>query len=282
MCRKTFCAMLLLLALLTVSSCSTTPREKTEPDVVFVPTPHRVVREMLKLADVKKDDVVYDLGSGDGRIVIAAARDFGARAIGIELDQKLVDASIENAKAANVTETASFMVQDIFKADIRQATVVTMFLLPGVNKMLIPKLFKELQPGTRIVSHMFDMGDWKPDMTLKAYDSTVHYWFMPANVDGDWSISVFHERGTLNYRLTIDQDYQKLRGTDSGKKIKFRDMRLYGKEISMFVEDNSLGLGSIIALDGLVKGDAMEGTAEITVGTSTGRYPWKGTRIAKN
>jgi hypothetical protein len=279
---KTSLRLLLLLAsLIIATSCSTTPEEKTEPDVIFVPTPHRVVREMLKLADVKKDDVVYDLGSGDGRVVIAAARDFAARGVGIELDQRLVSASIENAKHANVAERVRFYGQDMFKADISEATVVTLFLLSEMNKMLAPKFLKELKPGTRIVSHLFEMGDWKPDITLKAYHSTIHLWLVPADVNGDWGISVVNEEGTWQCAVTIQQDYQKLHARKNSRKIRFREMKLYGREISMLIEDDSSGRKSFITLEGLVREDTMEGIAHITGGSSTGKYSWMGVRISK-
>src|SRR5208283_2839569 len=155
--KKAVFIVLLLASLPGLSFCGATPpRVKTEPDVVFITTSHKVVKEMLKLAELKKDDVLYDLGSGDGRIVIAAARDFGAKAVGIEIDRDLISESTENAKKAGVAERTSFRKEDIFKTDIHEATVVTLFLLPGVNEMLRPKLFKELKPGTRVFSHRFD------------------------------------------------------------------------------------------------------------------------------
>jgi SAM-dependent methyltransferase len=279
--KKAILILLLLASLLGLSFCSLTPRVKTEPDVIFVTTPHRVVREMLKLAEVKKDDVVYDLGSGDGRIVIAAARDFGARAVGIEIDQNLINESTENARKAGVAERTSFRKEDIFEADIHEATVVTLFLLPGVNQMLIPKLFKDLQPGTRIVSHRFDMGDWKPDVSLRGYGSDVYLWYIPAQVDGDWNIVVYREKGLWRHTWRFHQIYQVVRGTDAEKKAVFKNVDLYGKDIDMVVEDNSIGFGSVMELSGHVNGDTMEGTAVVKDSHSAGEYLWKGVR-AKN
>src|SRR5512139_2288709 len=129
------------------------------PDVIFVPTPEAVVQAMLKAAKVTKADVVYDLGCGDGRIVIAAARDFGARGVGIDIDPQRIAESQENARAAGVTGRVVFREQDLFEADFREATVVTLFLWPSLNLKLKPRLLKELRPGTRIVSHSHDMGD---------------------------------------------------------------------------------------------------------------------------
>ena len=136
------------------------------PDVPYEPSPPEVVTAMLQLADVRKDDVVYDLGSGDGRIVIAAAREFGARAVGIDIDPKRIEESNANARRANVTDRVRFLQGDLFESDFSEATVVTLFLWPHINMKLRPKLVA-LRPGTRIVSHVHDLGDWKPARTQK-------------------------------------------------------------------------------------------------------------------
>src|SRR5581483_10807726 len=153
--------------LLAAAGLTLAPAQNTEtrrkPDVPFVPTTAQAVQAMLKLADVKRTDTVYDLGCGDGRIVIAAAKDFGARAVGIDIDPVRIREANENAKKAGVQNRVKFIEEDLFKADFHEATVVTLFLLPQVNLQLNPKLMKELKPGTRIVSNTFDMGDWKPD-----------------------------------------------------------------------------------------------------------------------
>jgi SAM-dependent methyltransferase len=135
-------------------------------EVPDVRTPPEVVVEMLRLARVGPDDVVYDLGSGDGRIVIAAARDFGARGVGIELDPDLVTEAARNARRAGVVERTRFLRQDIFDADISEATVVTLYLWPDVNLRLRPKLLSQLKPGSRIVSHDFPIGDWQPERVV--------------------------------------------------------------------------------------------------------------------
>jgi ribosomal protein L11 methylase PrmA len=140
------------------------------PDVPFVPTTPEAVQAMLKLADVHKTDEVYDLGCGDGRIVIAAARDFGARAVGIDIDPQRIAEAKENAKKAGVEKLVRFEDNDLFEADIHEATVVTLFLLSSVNLKLRPKLLNDLKPGTRIVSNTFDMGDWKPEKEVTVGD----------------------------------------------------------------------------------------------------------------
>ncbi|MBM3357927.1 MAG: class I SAM-dependent methyltransferase [Betaproteobacteria bacterium] len=149
------------------------------PDVIYVPTPDGVVDRMLELAQVTAKDTVYDLGSGDGRIVIAAARKYGARGVGIDIDPERIKEARANAKAAGVTDKVNFVQADLFKSDISQATVVTIYLLTDLNLKLRPKLLKELAPGTRVVSHAFGMGDWKPERTESINGYTVYLWRIP-------------------------------------------------------------------------------------------------------
>jgi len=148
-------------------------------DVPFVPTPEVVVEKMLEVAKVGQKDVVYDLGSGDGRIVIAAAKKHGARGVGIDIDPERVKEARENARRAGVANRVEFREGDLFEANIGDATVVTIYLLSAINLKLRPKLLSELKPGTRIVSHAFDMGDWKPAGAYKVGSSTVYYWVVP-------------------------------------------------------------------------------------------------------
>jgi SAM-dependent methyltransferase len=150
-------------------------------DVPYVPTPQPVVDEMLKLAAVTNGDVVYDLGCGDGRIVITAAKKYGARGVGVDIDQERVKEANANAVQAGVTDRVKFVEQDLFKTDLKDASVVTLYLLPAVNLKLRPKLWSELKPGTRVVSHRFDMGDWKPEKTVEIEGSKIYYWVIPKN-----------------------------------------------------------------------------------------------------
>jgi SAM-dependent methyltransferase len=149
------------------------------PDVMYVPTPQEVVDAMLRLADVKAADVVYDLGSGDGRIPITAAREFGIRAVGIDIDQQLIAESQAKAKAAGVDKLVSFRNEDLFTADFSEATVVTLFLHDTLNERLKPRLLAELKPGTRIVSHVFRMGDWEPQQSAQVGRSHIYLWTLP-------------------------------------------------------------------------------------------------------
>jgi SAM-dependent methyltransferase len=165
---------------------SAAPRR--EPDVPYVPTTEAAVQEMLKLGGVKKTDIVYDLGCGDGRIVIAAARGLGARGVGIDINPVRIGEAKENARKAGVEKLVRFEENDLFEADIHEATVVTIFLLPNINLKLRPKLLRDLKPGTRIVSNTFDMGDWKPDKEAIVPDTEVdsylshrlYLWTVPA------------------------------------------------------------------------------------------------------
>ena len=146
------------------------------PDVIYVATPPDVVDAMLKVANVKSSDVVYDLGCGDGRIVITAAQEYGARGVGIDIDPQRIREATANAQHAGVTDKVRFIQADLFEASISEATVVTLYLLPSLNEKLRPKLMKELKPGTRVVSHAFEIGDWKPEKELNVNGRRVYMW----------------------------------------------------------------------------------------------------------
>lgn len=166
----------------TPTTTPTTQPQERPGDVPYVPTPQPVVDAMLAVAKVGKNDVLYDLGSGDGRIVNTAAQKFGTRGVGIDINPERIEEANENAKKAGVTDRVRFVQQDLFKTDFSEATVVTLYLLPEINLQLRPKLLKELKPGTRIVSHAFDMGDWKPQQTLNVEGKSVYYWVVPEQV----------------------------------------------------------------------------------------------------
>ena len=156
-------------------------KQLRSPDVVFVPTPYEAVDAMLKVTKVGKSDIVYDLGSGDGRIPIMAVQKYNAaRAIGIDINPDRIREAEANLKKAGVGDRVRFLNEDLFEANISEATVVTLYLLPSLNVKLLPKLLADLKPGTRIVSHAFDMGSWKPQQTLNAGGSTIYFWTIPA------------------------------------------------------------------------------------------------------
>ena len=155
------------------------------PDVVYVPTPQEVVDAMLELAQVKSTDVIYDLGSGDGRIPITAAQKYGARGVGIDINPERTKEANDNLKKANVGDKVKFLTADLFETNISEATVITLYLLPTLNEKLRPKLFRELKPGTRVVSHAFSMGDASPpEKTLDVNGRNVYFWTIPANAAG--------------------------------------------------------------------------------------------------
>lgn len=156
-------------------------QETVKRDVPYVPTSEAVVEAMLALAKVTKNDLVYDLGCGDGRIVVTAAKKYGARGVGIDIDPQRIREANENARKSGVADRVRFIQNDLFKSDFSDATVVTLYLLPAVNLKLRPQLMKQLKPGTRIVSHAFDMGDWKPEKTVEVDGTTIYFWTVPAN-----------------------------------------------------------------------------------------------------
>lgn len=179
-CRVMSVVAVLVLVTAGIAAAQATQAPKRTPDVIYVPTPPEVVEAMLKVAKVGPNDIVYDLGCGDGRIVVAAVKDFGAKAaVGIDIDPQRIAEARENAMAAGVTDRVKFLEADLFQADISQATVVTLYLLPSLNVKLQPKLMQELKPGTRIVSHAFDMGDWKPEQELDVDGRKVYFWTIP-------------------------------------------------------------------------------------------------------
>ncbi|MGK9116784.1 MULTISPECIES: class I SAM-dependent methyltransferase [Sphingobacteriaceae] len=153
-------------------------QQMIDKDVPYVPTKQEVVEAMLTLANVGPNDMLYDLGCGDGRIVVTAAKKFGAKAVGIDIDPERIQEARENAQKAAVENKVAFLQQDLFKADFSKASVVSLYLLPSVNMKLRPKLL-QLKPGTRVVSHAFDMGDWKPDKQMVVGNSTIYLWTVP-------------------------------------------------------------------------------------------------------
>ena len=171
---------LALAAFAMLAGCVPRTPDPQEADVLFLPTPHAVVEAMLGLAEVRAGDVLYDLGAGDGRIVIAAARRYGARAVGIELDPRKVAEARANVARAGLAGRVEIRHGDVFDADLREASVVTVFLFPEINDRLAPKLRRELRPGARIVSHRFGLGDWLPEQRIEAHGHPLLRWTVPA------------------------------------------------------------------------------------------------------
>jgi SAM-dependent methyltransferase len=234
-----------LLSLVAVSLIAAVPaaaqdRKKFEPqvgqagkDVIWVPTPEEVVERMLTMAQVGANDFLMDLGSGDGRTVIAAAKR-GARALGIEYNPDMVKLSQENAQKAGVTERASFRRADIFQTDFSQASVITLYLLPALNMKLRPQIL-QMKPGTRVVSHSFTMEDWEPDEVSSMDGRRAYFWVVPANVMGSWAL----DAGGQKADLTLEQTFQKIGGWVALGKVHggLRDARLSGANIAFSYVD---------------------------------------------
>ncbi len=213
-------------------------------DVIWVPTPASLISAMLTVAEVGKDDYVVDVGSGDGRIAIAAARDFGARAHGIEYNPDMVKLALRNARKEGVGARVTFEAGDIFKTDFSSATVVTLYLLPSINLKLRDRILK-MKPGTRVSSHAFTMGDWEPDRTITTDDATGYFWLVPAQVAGRWAFEVGNDR----FATEFSQAFQMLSMAKGGP---LRDGRVRGREIG-FTRAN----GQVI--EGEIRGDMMVG-----------------------
>ena len=253
-------------------------------DVPYVPTNQPTVEAMLRVANVGPGDFVVDLGSGDGRIVITAAKMFGARGFGVDLDPQRVKESIENAKATGVSERALFYQRNVFDTRFNEATVVTMYLLPSVNLKLRPRLLAELRPGTRIVAHDFDMGEWRPDLTttVRGHNSTVYFWVIPAKVDGRWDLRVANSEDAPSHDLDIRQAFQEITVSafSAGKKKVVRDARLDGERIGFALVDDDNYLKRH-RFEGRVSGYAMEGTVRGEGGAPRTEMKWRATRAAK-
>lgn len=268
--------LLLLLLVLTV----TTARAQWPYEVPFVPSPQVVVDEMLRLANVTKDDFVMDLGSGDGRILITAARKFGARGVGVDLDESLIAQSDDNARAAGVSDRVQFIRQDLFKTDFTRASVITMYLLPGVNLRLRPALLA-LKPGTRIVAHDFDLGDWQPDAKV-TIRKNVMLWIVPANVQGRWRLQLPLPTGAQTWDVDIRQKHQEIDGT-----VRVADRppaglwhaSLRGDRVRFVLVDNTDREDEAsMYFEGVVRGDVMEGEFSRGVGDVKTLHRWRAVR----
>ena len=251
-------------------------------EVPYVATPQVTVDEMLRLASVGPQDFVLDLGSGDGRIVITAAGKFGARGLGVDLDWRLVLQGEENARQAGVADRVRFLEQDLFKTDLGQATVITAYLLPFVMLRLRPALL-ELKPGTRIVSHDFDFGDWRPDQKT-SIRKNVFLWIVPARAAGRWQARLELPPVERLLELELSQRYQEVSGHArlNGVPSQVWEMKLVGDRLSFVVVDSTDRENEAsFYFDGRVSGDVIEG--ELTRGVGAGRSVtrWRAVRVGK-
>jgi hypothetical protein len=271
------------LALMSFLSCAFAQ----DTDVPFVVTPDQVTREMLKLADVKPGDYVIDLGSGDGRIVITAAKKYGARGLGVDLDTVLLGRAREGAKREGVADRAQFVEENLFDTDLSRATVITTYLLPEMNEKLRPKILA-LKPGTRVVAHDYDMGEWQPDeeKTLivpekKVGDpgkSYVFFWVVPAVIAGHWESLVYTGGRGVIYEFDFDQSFQRVSGDlkVDGQRARLPIFNVRGDRVN-FEIDAPQGKGLVKhRFTGLVRQDRIEGTVTIA-----GQKPLKWTAQLK-
>ena len=265
---------------LAAGSVCAQPEAFLSTDVPYVPTPQVTVDEMLRLANVGPQDFVLDLGSGDGRIVITAARKFGARGLGVDLDFHLVIQSEGNAQRAGVEDRANFLQQDLFKTDLAQATVITMYLLPSVTSKLRPRLL-ELKPGTRIVSHDFDLQDWKPDR--KTYiRKNVFLWIVPAKVAGRWQATLSLPPVERQLELILEQRFQEVstHARLNGVPTQAWETRLEGERISLAIVDSTDRQNeATLYFEGRVSGDVIEGNVVSGAGSTRTTVPWRAVRI---
>ena len=233
---------------------------------------------MLRIAAVGPNDVVYDLGSGDGRIVITAAKEWGARGVGIELDGKLVQESRQNAKRAGVADRTSFREGDVFKADLHDATVVTMYLLTSLVERLQPKLYSELKPGTRIVAHDYGFAGWKPDRIV-SISKTFYLYVVPARVGGEWRMSVALPQ-PRTYDLGFEQQYQEIKGGArvSGGFLPAFEAKLAGDRVSFVLVEDDMSY----RYEGRVAGDSIEGRVRWGYGPKQQEAGWKAVRVGPN
>jgi len=268
-----------------VLACLYTEAWQTKrPDVIYVPTPYRVVEEMLRVADVHQNDRIYDLGCGDGRIVISAAQRVGSRGIGVDIDPKRIAESRQNAVEAKVDHLVHFLEQDLFMTDFNEATVVTLYLLPILNLQLRPKLLTELKPGTRVVSHDFGMNEWIPDQKTVVVIGERHHWvycwIVPANVIGKWDLSIVDLFDNSPFPMWLEQVYQYVVGT-----VRFGESQKHLKNTQLIGEKLQFELGLqdkresfSLRFEGRVHGDIAEGTVVLTKGSQERMSSWKALR----
>jgi len=263
-----------------------------EPRVPYVPTPQEVVERMLQIAKVTSADYLIDLGSGDGRIVITAAKQHGARGFGVDLNPQRINEANANAKQAGVVDKVAFYQRDLFETDLSEATVITMYLLPRVNLELRPKLL-DLKPGTRLVSHDFSMDDWKPDthvqMEVKEKyggsggKSDIYFWVVPAKVGGTWQWDMPVSGKSVAYEATLTQKFQTISGTVkvNGRTVPLQSPRLRGDQISFAFSAAINGAPVTHEFSGKIEGEALAGTARLSGGRIRAQLEWSARRTAK-
>ena len=235
-------------------------------EVPYVPTPDPIVRTMLELARVTDRDVVYDLGCGDGRIIVRAAERCGARGVGVDIDPRRIQECKANARRAKVGDRVKFLEQSLFTVDVSEATVVALYLLPWMNAQLRPKLLAELRPGARIVAHMFPISQWPPDKSVRLVDvgRIVHLWIVPAKVAGRWQLALRTPDGRLRHgTMELEQEFQTVVGTMhvGGRELPVESAALVGDRFSFKLDDPARW--GTATYDCRVSGDSLRGAAHV-------------------
>ncbi len=261
-------------------------------DVVYVPTPQIVVDTMLKMAKVGASDYIIDLGSGDGRIVITAAKQYGARGFGVDLDTVLLKIANDTARREGIADRAHFVEENLFKTDLSKATVISTYLLPEMNEKLRPRILA-LKPGTRVVAHDYHMGEWRPDDndTLSVPEKTVgnpgvsyiYMWYVPANAAGKWKGSATVGRQTLAVDIDFGQRFQMLSGKAliNQKPAEIMSGRLRGEDVTFWLNTGSGAASVRHEFNGKVTGDTISGTVRIHVGKTVEQAPFTAKRTGK-
>ena len=282
---RVVCALREVLASCALFALAMHAANAADASVPYVPTPQAVVDRMLEIAQVGPQDYVIDLGSGDGRIVVTAAQKYGARGFGVDLNPKRISEANDNARAARVTDKVQFYERDLFETDLTAASVITMYLLPRVNLELRPKLL-ELKPGTRVVSHDFSMGDWKPERheEVEARDkyggsggrSDIYLWIIPAKVAGTWQSQLTLRGKPIDYELALEQQYQIVGGTVrvGGQNVKLENARLEGDRLSFEFTADVGGAPLRHAFAGTVQGRTVNGTADLAGAKLQAKLDW--------
>ena len=245
-------------------------------DVPYEPTSYGIARAMLELAGVASGDLVYDLGCGDGRLVILAAKERGATGVGVDLDPQRIRESRENARIAGVADRVRFFEQNLFATDFSRASVVMLYLYPEVNLRLRPKLLKDLRPGTRIVSHSHSMGDWEEDATWRIEGHYVRFFVVPANASGTWT---WAEPGGQAFSLSLTQKYQRVKGTLSvgDETYPLAECSLRGSRLRLTVDRLVRGRWETFFFEGEIDGDTIRGRIA-SGGTREKTEPWQAVR----
>ena len=275
---------LLLAAVIMACSAFAGLAQDIKLDVPYVPTKYPVVDEMLRMAAVTKNDIVYDLGCGDGRLVITAAQKFGARGVGYDIDPERIKECLENAKSAGVMDKVKFILGDLFQADFHEATVIPMYLLPSVNLKLRPKILRELRPGSRVVSHDFSMGDWQPDdhtsLEAEGISHDVYYWVVPANISGAWTWTSGSGPGAIQFGMDVTQKFQvpDAKVTVNGAAAVIKEMKLVGDQIRFTVESQIGGKAATLTLDGKASNHQITGSIKGEIEGRAVSYPWNAAR----